>query len=1524
MRTHGNLWSVLFGLGAVLALAATQGCGGGGGGGGDADLSAPRVVSAEAVSQDEVLVTFDEAVKSCSARTVNFTITPDLAVTDAGLRNGGTAVWLKTGRQVRDLQYTVEVAREDRNGDGKVDELDECVVDTANNAVDPTRSRATFRGATSADGDGPRVVSAVSTSNTEILVTFSEAVLGGMESAENPSHYKISASLLVPSRTSARVAARATVLVKNAVLLLPERTTIQLVTWPQSDLEYTLTVTDIKDLAGNPIAPAGPFVEPATTKFVGTPPGPGDLTDADLDGVSDAAEQRGWIVTVYQADGAAVQRDVNADPRATDTDGDGVSDKDEWTYLLDPRVADTDGDDLTDFQELNLVFSNPLDQDTDKDGLADGLEFNYFGISPVLADTDGDDLDDYEELYIRGEKYDAKVANLPEITVVYSTAPSVYMVTDQSTTKERSFGTTISESTTVSEEMGKTDSTTNQRTAQHAFEIGHKMGAEASFPDISFKMSAEVSTKYGYTQGTMNQRSVAWSEKQSREAKDAVAEFEEYSETQTVQTSGGRVAGGIKLENSGSVSVTISSIVVNVKVPDWRNPGTYRVLAAIQPELVKSITLGPGDLSHEIFVATGERDLTVAQARELLLNAGSIFFEVSSIAVTDENGRSFTYKTEQTVAQTALIVLDYQGRRPLERYMVATNLVHADARSFEGVRLGDVLDYLGVPVETYPEGGLRSVRGIESVSKQSGAWFVLTSSASLRQEGVGFLDLVLKAGDWVEVAYLSDFDEDGLFTREEYLYGTYDTEVDSDEDGLSDYEETKVGWHVPILAKVVYPNPLNAEDYDRDGLNDPQERALSTDPRDADTDGDGIFDPEDAYPNIPNASPTRFTAGLSEDSDNVVRLTWEIPDEYEGVLILRQPESDIYGRPTHGVLYNPGDEVAGATVVYSGSDLETYDGDLDFRTTYFYRIFPYDGAANYGASAGRTVLTGPGPLPPVVGLTSTVEGEDIRLSWTNPTDTRLAGILILRDTQPISAEPFDGANYSEGTILGSAKVVLVEGGDPAALPTTFLDKGLAKNVTYYYKVFNRDDDFLYSEGARTIATTDDGKTFVTVTFTEVECVSDNDGDGAELHWTTTIRPASGAALFNGEGSKTLDSGERYTLSSAWQKTFEMDNSSKFWVEGWMEEEDDWFRGPDDQMGSDSHDWTFNTQTYRWESFSDTTRFLNFPNDGLAKIHYNAVTADSTLLVEPVSPNIPAGGVYPGAINHPVHRVDWKTGLGTIDVSGFRIALVTGPAAVQSSDIVNLRVWADVGTVVGHQDSGDVLVATGTWTPSMGAYVADSFTYSIPPNTTRPMLVTADVAATAVPGRILITELLDVDASRGTVAPFPPLQSNPCEILAGSLSVFTPNALPAAADVPEGSTNVVIDQWTWTTNDGPVTVSGVTVSPEPAANMATQTDVPTLKVYEDLGTPGAYDGADVLVASLPWDPALAAYATSALAYSLAPNASVGLLLTMDVAASVTGTPTFQASLDQVTTSVGEVQPFGMITSEVFTLRPGAGP
>ena len=93
--------------------------------------------------------------------------------------------------------------------------------------------------------------------------------------------------------------------------------------------------------------------------------------DADMAGSDDSA-------------GLGAMPDGWCDAFAIDSDGDGVSDSEEWLAGTDPSDADSDDDGLTDDRELD-ISTDPLACDTDLDGLPDGLER---GVEEPDADTD--------------------------------------------------------------------------------------------------------------------------------------------------------------------------------------------------------------------------------------------------------------------------------------------------------------------------------------------------------------------------------------------------------------------------------------------------------------------------------------------------------------------------------------------------------------------------------------------------------------------------------------------------------------------------------------------------------------------------------------------------------------------------------------------------------------------------------------------------------------------------------------------------------------------------------------------------------------------------------------------------------------------------------------------------------------------------------------------------------------------------------------------------------------------------------
>ncbi len=84
--------------------------------------------------------------------------------------------------------------------------------------------------------------------------------------------------------------------------------------------------------------------------------------------------------------GSRVRRQVTSDPDLSDTDGDGISDKDEFLFPggLDPDSKDTDGDGLTDCEET-LHRNVTQCQDPEFLGPYDG----GLGTSPNNADSDG-------------------------------------------------------------------------------------------------------------------------------------------------------------------------------------------------------------------------------------------------------------------------------------------------------------------------------------------------------------------------------------------------------------------------------------------------------------------------------------------------------------------------------------------------------------------------------------------------------------------------------------------------------------------------------------------------------------------------------------------------------------------------------------------------------------------------------------------------------------------------------------------------------------------------------------------------------------------------------------------------------------------------------------------------------------------------------------------------------------------------------------------------------------------------------
>ena len=106
------------------------------------------------------------------------------------------------------------------------------------------------------DADHPRIINAISASNNTVIVTFSQPMLGGVSSTEDPRRYQI-------VQTNG---GEAVILVQAAEL---DITSVTLTTSSQSDVEYMITVSNVTDIQGRSIASGLEPDDPSTVTFVG-------------------------------------------------------------------------------------------------------------------------------------------------------------------------------------------------------------------------------------------------------------------------------------------------------------------------------------------------------------------------------------------------------------------------------------------------------------------------------------------------------------------------------------------------------------------------------------------------------------------------------------------------------------------------------------------------------------------------------------------------------------------------------------------------------------------------------------------------------------------------------------------------------------------------------------------------------------------------------------------------------------------------------------------------------------------------------------------------------------------------------------------------------------------------------------------------------------------------------------------------------------------------------------------------------
>lgn len=772
------------------------------------DTSSPGITSIEAASDTSVVVRFSEPVSEAAADPSKYRIEdPDgspLQVVAANLNAFHTEAKITTSSMTLGLEYSLVAL--------------DAVEDASGNPLSLGQvSRFTYSGsaANGADQEPPRVLGANSVDSTTIVVTFSEPVYG----AGDPSKYSIVDAATYGSST---VATQAVLLVKSVTVSASKRS-VTLNTREQSELLYALTVTDVTDAAGNQLASAD-LLHPFQVTFMGTGVS-GTAADADGDGLSDAAEQAGWTVTVVRTDGTSETIKVTSDPDEPDTDEDGIGDADERHYLTSPRAADTDLDGLTDDAELNDFYSDPTVMDTDSDSLSDGLEVSLFGTSPLLSDTDGDQLsDDYE---VGTDNRNPRIADLPAVAIQTGSVDLRLDVRFEETTSNgtrtldsRSAAVTLAQSQ-ESARQTETSSTLGwfvKASGSLCYAFACQTGNE---PTWGGTFTAEGGGN-GETTSTYSNASVRASQREYATTLSTDAEVSADSAVSRV-VEGAQMAVEVNITNASNIAFTIDDIEITALVQDPAEPGRFVPVATLFSESGGPISIGPLTPERGPFRFVSD-DAYPSLVESLMANPRGLLFRVANYDISDELGRDFAFVEQDVNDRTAFLEINYAGNSPIERYQVATNSTFAEDGSPAGITMKQLLeDVLGLEyvdpatdqtldpnvaedadlldrsysTRTAADGSTtlyRIKRVSAALTGTNRTWWVLGPEGNITpvgtRPGKDFLSYRVFADQDYAFTFVQDLDEDDLEAIEELLYRSVDSDLDEDGDGVPDSRDT--------------------------------------------------------------------------------------------------------------------------------------------------------------------------------------------------------------------------------------------------------------------------------------------------------------------------------------------------------------------------------------------------------------------------------------------------------------------------------------------------------------------------------------------------------------------------------------------------------------------------------------------------------------------------------------------------------------------------------------------------------------